>query len=78
MLRSADFFTPSYLFAEGWVLLMQDKGVICQLLNLPDRSFAWFFTPYGLSVSIRHARLMINVRGNSPTHGSLSIKGCFF
>jgi iron(III) transport system permease protein len=42
------FFTPSYLIAEGWVLMMQDKGVISVLFQLPNGSFSWFFTPYGL------------------------------
>jgi iron(III) transport system permease protein len=42
------FFTPSYLVAEGWVLMLQDKGVLCELFHLPDGSFKWFFTPVGL------------------------------
>lgn len=42
------FFTPSYLVAEGWVLMMQDKGVLCELFHLPDGTFSWFFTPAGL------------------------------
>jgi iron(III) transport system permease protein len=42
------FFTPSYLVAEGWVLMLQDKGVLCELFHLPDGTFKWFFTPIGL------------------------------
>lgn len=42
------FFTPSYLVAEGWVLMLEDKGVIDVLFNLPNGTFAWFFSPYGL------------------------------
>lgn len=42
------FFTPSYLVAEGWVLMLQDKGVLCELFHLPDGTFKWFFTPVGL------------------------------
>jgi iron(III) transport system permease protein len=42
------FFTPSYLVAEGWVLMLQDKGVLCELFHLPDGTFKWFFTPSGL------------------------------
>lgn len=42
------FFTPSYLVAEGWVLMFEDKGVVDVLFNLPDGSFNWFFTTYGL------------------------------
>jgi iron(III) transport system permease protein len=42
------FFTPSYLVAEGWVLMLQDKGVVCELFHLPDGTFKWFFTPVGL------------------------------
>lgn len=42
------FFTPSYLVAEGWVLTLQDKGVVCELFHLPDGTFKWFFTPVGL------------------------------
>ncbi len=42
------FFTPSYLVAEGWVLMLEDKGVIDVLFNLPNGTFNWFFTPYGL------------------------------
>ena len=42
------FFTPSYLVAQGWVLMMQNKGVISVLFHLPNGTFSWFFTPYGL------------------------------
>ncbi|WP_162142479.1 ABC transporter permease [Aneurinibacillus terranovensis] len=42
------FFTPSYLVAEGWVLMMQDKGIISELFHLPDGKLSWFFTPGGL------------------------------
>ncbi|WCK54585.1 hypothetical protein PP175_00460 [Aneurinibacillus sp. Ricciae_BoGa-3] len=42
------FFTPSYLVAEGWVLMMQQKGILSGLFSLKDGSLDWFFTPAGL------------------------------
>jgi iron(III) transport system permease protein len=46
------FFTPSYLVAEGWVLMLEDKGVVDVLFNLPNGTFSWFFSPYGLIVAM--------------------------
>lgn len=42
------FFTPSYLMAMGWVLMMENKGVLMELFHLPDGSLKWFFSPAGL------------------------------
>lgn len=42
------FFVPSYVIAEGWVMLMQEHGIITQLLALPSGWSAWFFTRFGL------------------------------
>ncbi|MCZ8512151.1 iron ABC transporter permease [Paenibacillus filicis] len=42
------FFTPSYLIAEGWVLMMQRKGLLSELLGIPDGGLDWFFSLAGL------------------------------
>ncbi|OLN31497.1 ABC transporter permease subunit [Desulfosporosinus metallidurans] len=42
------FFVPSYVIAQGWVILMQDQGIMSQLLGLPNGWSAWFFTRFGL------------------------------
>ncbi|CAA7601723.1 Binding-protein-dependent transport system inner membrane component [Acididesulfobacillus acetoxydans] len=42
------FFVPSYVIAQGWVILMQDKGILAQLTGLPNGWSAWFFTRFGL------------------------------
>jgi len=42
------FFTPSYLVAEGWVLMMQHKGILSELFAIPDGRLDWFFTSGGL------------------------------
>ncbi len=42
------FFTPSYVIAQGWLILLQDGGILSQLLNLPMGWSQWFFTPMGL------------------------------
>lgn len=43
-------FAPSYIIAQGWVMLMQDDGVAAQLLHLPNGWSAWFFTRLGLTL----------------------------
>lgn len=42
------FFVPSYVIAQGWVILMQDKGILAQFFNLPNGWAAWFFSRFGL------------------------------
>lgn len=42
------FFLPSYVVAEGWVMFMQDGGILAQLLNLPAGWSAWFFSRLGV------------------------------
>lgn len=42
------FFTPSYVIAEGWMMLMQDGGILTHLIHMPNGATAWFFTKYGL------------------------------
>ncbi|UOF90951.1 ABC transporter permease subunit [Fodinisporobacter ferrooxydans] len=42
------FFAPSYVIAEGWMILMQDGGIFAQAFGLPNGWSAWFFTRYGL------------------------------
>ncbi len=42
------FFSPSYVLAEGWILLMQDNGILAQLFHLPNGWSGWFFTRPGL------------------------------
>jgi iron(III) transport system permease protein len=42
------FFTPSYLIAEGWVLMMSHKGIMSELFSIPDGQLDWFFTPGGV------------------------------
>lgn len=44
------FFMPSYVIAEGWMLLMQDGGILTQIFGLPSGWSSWFFTRYGLAV----------------------------
>ncbi|AGK96280.1 ABC transporter permease [Clostridium pasteurianum] len=44
------FFMPSYVIAEGWMLLMQDGGILSQIFGLPFGWSAWFFTRYGLAL----------------------------
>ncbi|MDB5085660.1 MAG: ABC-type Fe3+ transport system, permease component [Bacilli bacterium] len=46
------FFTPSYLIAEGWVLLMQHNGILTKFLMLPNGTLDWFFTPGGLIMAM--------------------------
>jgi len=46
------FFTPSYLIAEGWVLMMQRKGILSEILGIPLGGFDWFFTPAGLILAM--------------------------
>jgi iron(III) transport system permease protein len=46
------FFTPSYLIAEGWVLMMQRKGLLSVLLGIPDGGLNWFFTTGGLIIAM--------------------------
>lgn len=41
-------FTPSYIIAQGWVVLMQDGGAFSQLLHLQPGWSNWFFTRFGL------------------------------
>lgn len=41
-------FSPSYVIAEGWLILMQDNGILAQLFGLPSGWSAWFFTRFGL------------------------------
>lgn len=42
------FFAPSYVIATGWVLLLQNGGILQQAFNWPSSWFNWFFTPAGL------------------------------
>ena len=44
----AVFFTPSYVVASGWLLLLQPGGLLQQLTGLPPTAFNWFFSPVGL------------------------------
>ena len=44
------FFAPSYVIAQGWLILMQSGGILAQLFNLPPGWSNWFFTPEGLIV----------------------------
>src|SRR5579875_755234 len=46
------FFTPSYVIAEGWILLMQDGGILAQIFGLHNGWSAWFFTRLGLIVTM--------------------------
>lgn len=43
-------FAPSYVIAQGWVVLMQDGGVFAQVLHLQNGWSAWFFTRFGLTL----------------------------
>lgn len=42
-------FTPSYIIAQGWVVFMQDGGVLSQLFHWQNGWSNWFFTPIGLT-----------------------------
>ncbi len=42
------FFLPSYIVAEGWVMFMQDGGILAQLLKLPNGWSSWFFSRWGV------------------------------
>ncbi len=44
------FFAPSYIIAQGWVILMQDNGILAQLFHMPNGFSGWFFSPTGLVV----------------------------
>ncbi len=44
------FFTPSYVIAEGWLILMQDGGIAAQLFHLQNGWSSWFFTSQGLVI----------------------------
>ncbi|QSO48074.1 ABC transporter permease [Alicyclobacillus mengziensis] len=46
------FFAPSYVIAQGWLGLMQDGGIAAELFHLPNGWSAWFFTKYGLAVTM--------------------------
>ncbi len=50
------FFAPSYVIAQGWLILMQSDGILAQLFNLPPGWSNWFFTPAGLiaAMSLRY------------------------
>lgn len=42
------FFLPSYVIAQGWVVLMQDGGILSQFLGLPIGWSTWFFSRLGV------------------------------
>ncbi|WP_148271344.1 ABC transporter permease [Desulfosporosinus acidiphilus] len=42
------FFLPSYIVAEGWVMFMQDGGILAQMLKLPNGWSFWFFSRWGV------------------------------
>ncbi|MCY0900826.1 MAG: ABC transporter permease subunit [Firmicutes bacterium] len=42
------FFAPSYVIASGWVILLQQGGVMQLAFGLPSTDFTWFFSPVGL------------------------------
>ena len=44
----AVFFTPSYVVASGWLLLLQPDGLMQQLVGASPAAFNWFFSPFGL------------------------------
>lgn len=44
------FFAPSYIIAQGWVVLMQDGGAFSQLFHLHTGWSSWFFTRFGLAL----------------------------
>lgn len=44
------FFLPSYVVAQGWVIFMQDGGLLASLLNLPNGWSSWFFTRTGIII----------------------------
>jgi iron(III) transport system permease protein len=69
------FFTPSYLIAEGWVLMMQRKGLLSELLAIPNGGLDWFFTPGGLitAMSFRlfpvvYISVLAGLRGLGPEY----------
>jgi len=44
------FFSPSYIIAEGWIVLMQDNGIFAQIFGLHNGWASWFFTRFGLVI----------------------------
>ncbi|MDR3543694.1 MAG: iron ABC transporter permease [Desulfosporosinus sp.] len=46
------FFLPSYVIAQGWVVFMQDGGILSQFLGLPVGWLSWFFTRLGVVLVI--------------------------
>lgn len=46
------FFTPSYVIAQGWLILMQDGGILADLFHLQNGWSAWFFTRFGLVLTM--------------------------
>lgn len=44
------FFAPSFVIASGWVILLQQGGVLQLTLGLPASDFQWFFSPVGLFI----------------------------
>lgn len=42
------FFLPSYVVTEGWLVLLQDGGILAQLLHLPNGWSSWFFSRFGV------------------------------
>ena len=44
------FFMPSYVIAEGWILLMQDGGIFSQIFGLHTGWSSLFFTRYGIAL----------------------------
>jgi iron(III) transport system permease protein len=69
------FFTPSYLIAEGWVLMMQRKGLLSELLGIPLGGLDWFFTPGGLIAAmafrlfpVLYISVLAGLRGLGPEY----------
>lgn len=44
------FFAPSFVIASGWVILLQQGGVLQLTLGLSPTYFSWFFSPAGLFI----------------------------
>lgn len=44
------FITPSYLIAQGWILLLQRNGILSQVIPASNSISNWFFTPVTLVV----------------------------
>ncbi len=42
------FFLPSYVVAQGWVVCMQDGGLLSHFFNLPNGWSSFFFTRFGI------------------------------